>query len=100
MRRLAAVSVLTASLLSPLFPGPVAADRVDGAAAVCNLGDDQTLFRLYREAAEKGDAAAQALLGGMYVCGENVPRDYAEAAKWYRLAAEQGHSDARYNLGV
>lgn len=28
-----------------------------------------------------------------------VPRDYAEAAKWYRKAAEQGHAGAQYNLG-
>jgi len=29
-----------------------------------------------------------------------VPRDFNEAAKWYRMAAEQGHADAQYNLGV
>ena len=28
-----------------------------------------------------------------------MPRDYAEAAKWYRKAAEQGDVDAQYNLG-
>ena len=26
--------------------------------------------------------------------------DYVEAVKWYRLAAEQGHASAQYNLGV
>jgi hypothetical protein len=26
-------------------------------------------------------------------------QDYAEAARWYRLAAEQRHADAQYNLG-
>jgi len=27
-------------------------------------------------------------------------KDYAEAVKWYRLAAAQGDADAQYNLGV
>lgn len=29
-----------------------------------------------------------------------LPQDYAEAAKWYRLAADQGDAQAQYNLGV
>ena len=34
-------------------------------------------------------------------CGyENVPEDYAEAERWYRLAAYQGHADAQYSLGL
>ncbi len=32
--------------------------------------------------------------------GEGVPQDYAEAAKWYRLAAEQGYATAQTILGV
>jgi len=32
--------------------------------------------------------------------GYGVPQDKAEAAKWYRMAAEQGAADAQYNLGV
>jgi TPR repeat protein len=29
-----------------------------------------------------------------------VAQDYAEAVKWYRLAAEQGHANAQSNLGL
>jgi len=29
-----------------------------------------------------------------------VPRNYAEAIKWYRKAAEQGHAIAQKNLGT
>ena len=36
----------------------------------------------------------------MYDNGEGVPQDYKEAVKWYRLAAEQGHAKAQYNLGL
>ncbi len=31
--------------------------------------------------------------------GEGVEQDYAEAAKWYRKAAEQGVGEAQFNLG-
>jgi TPR repeat protein len=43
---------------------------------------------------------AQYNLGLMYGKGWGVPQDYAEAAKWYRRAAEQGYAKAQYNLGV
>ena len=49
--------------------------------------------------AEQGDANVQTNLGGMYVSGEGVPHDYAEAAKWFRLAAEQGDARAQSMLG-
>ena len=29
-----------------------------------------------------------------------MPEDDAEAVRWYLQAAEQGHADAQYNLGV
>jgi TPR repeat protein len=35
----------------------------------------------------------------MYQSGKGVPQDYAEAANWYRKAAEQGLSTAQTNLG-
>ena len=28
-----------------------------------------------------------------------MPQNYAEALKWYRLAADQGNAIAQYNLG-
>ena len=43
-----------------------------------------------RASAEAGDAAAQFILGGMYVTGVGVPQDTAAAVAWYRRAAEQG----------
>jgi TPR repeat protein len=32
--------------------------------------------------------------------GYGVPQDYAEAEMWYRKAAEQGHAEAKFNLGI
>jgi TPR repeat protein len=32
--------------------------------------------------------------------GAGVPKDSAEAVKWFRLAADQGYGQAQYNLGL
>ena len=53
-----------------------------------------------RKKAEKGDAAAQCSLGLMYDNGKGVPKDYAEAVKWFRKSAEQGYAAAQFNLGL
>jgi TPR repeat protein len=38
-------------------------------------------------------------VGWMYAQGLNVPQDEEEAARWYRLAADQGNVLAQFNLG-
>lgn len=49
--------------------------------------------------AEAGDATAQFSLGLLYTLGaEGVERNAALAAKWFRLAAEQGHAAAQCRL--
>ena len=35
----------------------------------------------------------------MYGKGYGVPRNYIEAIKWYKKAADQGNADAQYELG-
>ena len=50
--------------------------------------------------AEAGDAKAQNALGGMYYMGLGVPQDYAEARRWYGLAAAQGLAEAQLCLGL
>ena len=47
----------------------------------------------------RASPSAQFNLGKMYELGRGVTQDDAEAVRWYRLAAEQGHADAQYNLG-
>ena len=36
----------------------------------------------------------------MYFLGRGVPKDDAEAVRWFRLAAEQGHTLAQNALGA
>ena len=52
-----------------------------------------------REAAEKGDTAAQFEMGRVYQQGSGVPKDYAQAADWYAKAAAAGHAAAEDRLG-
>ena len=53
-----------------------------------------------RPRAEAGDADAALTLGNMYLTGEGVAQDHAEAVRWFRLAADQGNADAQVNLGL
>ena len=45
-------------------------------------------------------AQAKHNLGSAYFFGNGTQRDYKEAAKWFREAAEMGLADSRYNLGL
>ena len=62
-------------------------------------GDYPAALQQWRPLAEGGDAHAQCNLGILYTYGHGVPRDDAQAVKWYQLAAEQGNGMAQYNLG-
>ena len=59
--------------------------------------NDEAL-RLYRLAADQGEAIAQSNVGAMYYHGIVVPQSYAEALKWLRKAADQGHPFSQLNL--
>jgi len=56
------------------------------------------VFATTQKDAESGDALAQYNLGVMYRDGQGMPQNYAEAMKWFRLAADQGLADAQYEL--
>ena len=57
--------------------------------------------RVLLTAARSGDAKAQLQLALAYDSGEDgVEQDFAEAARWYLAAAEQGMTEAMNNLGV
>ena len=79
-----AVAVFSLSVLGP----PVQAQDNPSAQELADL----------RARAEAGATEAH-FLGLMYDYGEGVPQDDAEAVRWYRLAAEQGHAGAQNKLG-
>jgi hypothetical protein len=64
-----------------------------------NRGDYAIALKQIRPLAKQGSAAAQSLLGKMYLNGNGVIQDYGQAVKWFRKAAEQGLVNAQEKLG-
>lgn len=63
------------------------------------MPDPRTAVAL-RKAARAGNPAAQLEIGRRYYEGRGVRRDYRSAVRCWRLAADQGHAEARYHLAV
>eukprot|EP01051_Picozoa_sp_SAG22_P003164 SAG22_NODE_151_length_17414_cov_7.812128_11_plen_581_part_00 len=69
--------------------------------------DEKAVFEKFREVTAAGGrgaswmvAEAERMLGWCCQNGIGVEKDEVEGVKWYRKAAEQGHSLAQNNLGV
>ena len=86
---------------TPLPPStPVTAGTFEEALAAFNRSDYGTALRLFRPLADQGDVHAQYDLGLMYLDGQGIPQNDAEAVRWFRLAADRGHAAAQNNLGA
>ena len=69
---------------------PVAAQDYDKGYTAYQADDFATALQEWKPLAEAGDANVQAILGIRYYIGQGKPQDYAEAMKWFRLAADEG----------
>ena len=83
-------AMLTAPIMLVAVSEAAVAGPLEDAFAAQEKGDFATALQLIRPLAEHGSADAQYNLGIMYFTGQGVPKDSAEAAKWFRLAADQG----------
>ncbi|WP_246333090.1 tetratricopeptide repeat protein [Aureimonas mangrovi] len=72
----------------------------DGAYGAFQRGLYLSALRIAEPLANLGDSAAQTLLGEIYAGGFGVPRDEAEAARWYRVAAEAGVPRAQFRYAM
>ncbi len=88
------------TVLILLFASAACTGDLEDADAAFAKKDYATAVKLYRLAAEQGDASAQLNLGNMYTDGQFLIQDYAEAVKWYKLAATQDHALAQATLGA
>ena len=52
-----------------------------------------------QQMAADGDLCAQYSLGVLYAEGQEVPQDYVQALRWYRLAADKGLAEAKRPFG-
>ena len=81
---MAALLVLAATAVAGPF---------EDAEAARNRGDYATAVQAYRSLADQGHAAAQLMLGVMYVKGQGVPPDIDVAQMWFNRAAGNPAAD-------
>ena len=90
--------IFIATILS-LSSSVARADGLEEVVEAYNKGNYAQVLELLRPLAALRIADAQYRLGFIFHMGKGVDQDYQKAAKWYYLAAEQGHAVAQNNLG-
>jgi TonB family protein len=70
------------------------------AATNTTYAQSSTTTEDLKKEAEKGNVSAQVQYAILLEDGKSVPRDYAQAALWYRAAASKGHKMALRQLGM
>lgn len=93
MRRLIGICLPVLLALTLLFSNSARADFYDGLRAF-DAGDVRGAAKLWRAAADEGDAKSQLRLGQMYRDGDGVPQDFVRAHLWFNLANAAGKAEA------
>jgi TPR repeat protein len=84
------ILMFIACLLVVSLPMFACASYEDGYQAA-KKGDYVSAFKEFKKNAENGDVSAQYSLAVMYNDGIGVKKNPAEALRWFRKAAENGH---------
>lgn len=92
--------LLSAVLVATAFASPTIGRQLEDGSAAYQAKAYVKAAELWRPLAEKGDPAAQYLLGTLDVEGKGVEHDDASAVKWFQRAANQGEARAQYDLGA
>ena len=99
--RRAIFALLLLALTGAAFGDGARAQSYDDGMRAYDAGDFATALEVWGPLAENGDSVAQYSLGKLLENGGvGVPRDLAEAAKWYQRSANQGIAAAQNNLGL
>lgn len=91
------IAAILLALAAPAW-AQQASDQSQAALKAYQARDFQTAARLWYSQASTGDAIAQYNLGRLYAQGEGVPRDMAEAYKWFALSRAAGRSEGNVAL--
>lgn len=92
------ISERTSNQESALLCESLTDDELQLLVMKTKAGDEDAHLRLAKTA-EQGNAKAQTLLGTLYLNGEGIKQDKAEAINWFRRAVELGDAVAQYSLG-
>jgi uncharacterized protein len=87
--------------MGPRAASVILAAAITALSSLSVLADERPVLDIpaLLDRAKAGDASAQFELGAAYDWGNGVPANGAEALKWYRMAAEQGHVEAQNSVG-
>ena len=97
---LLAVFILHEPAAARRSPQALPALQLKRGLAAFDRRDYATAGLLLRLPAERGDAAAQAVLCFLHSAGRGVPQNFREAAYWCHRAAAQGNPQGQYLLGL
>ena len=90
--------VLTLLLfIGGICPTFVCADNFEDAVNAINSHNYKTAFKMIVPLAEKGQAAAQLVLGMMYFKGTGVEKNIVEADKWLLISEKLGQEAGKKN---
>ena len=90
--------VLTLVLfMGGICPTFVCADNFEDAVNAINSHNYKTAFKMIVPLAEKGQAAAQLVLGMMYFKGTGVEKNIVEADKWLLISEKLGQEAGKKN---
>ena len=93
-------SITAGIALNLLLFGTASGGPFEDGGAAYRSGDFAAAYAAWIPLAEAGDPIAQLDIGILYDQGHGIGKDAAEAARWYRLAADQGSSAGAFNLGL
>jgi uncharacterized protein len=84
-------------LIGIVCPAFAYADEFEDAVKAVNRRDYETAYKMIFPLAEKGQAAAQLVLGMMYFKGTGVEKNIVEADKWLFISEASGQEAGRKN---
>ena len=94
LRTLILTLFVLSGIVSPIF---VKADEFQDAVTTVNDGDFETAYKMLVPLAEKGQAAAQLILGMMYFKGTGVEKNIVQADKWLLISEKLGQEAGKKN---
>ena len=90
--------IITLSILFGIVvPNFVKADELQDAVRVLNNRDFKTAYKMLAPLAEKGNAAAQLIVGMMYFKGKGIGKNIVQADKWLLISEELGQEAGKKN---
>ena len=90
----ATILFLLLAIVCPVF---VFADEFEDAVKAINQRDYETAYKMIVPLAEKGQAAAQLVLGMMYLKGTGIDKNMIEADKWLFNSETSGQEAGKKN---